>query len=365
MTTVFPGAIDAFSTKVDGVTDVLAAHVNDLQDSVVAVETVVIAQAPNPNLLYHTLSHDIWPEGVTFNDVADDTYVAGLWNALHNGQNPDVSGEALAIAGSKRAIKCLFDSASSQAGFVQFLSSEDTLPLRGKILSFSIDASTFNVSNMRCAILEWVGTADTITSDVVATWGAGNPTLATSWSYIGTPADQAISGTTRIKAEGKVIGATTNNLAVFIWNPALEASTDFFRLANAKLEIGLTATAFVAPGLIEEQIRVKQFYQKSYPIGTGPATASSNGYLTMEGFSTSVIVGNALYQPEMRTTPTVIIYSYAGTINKASNLAGADVGTTVTGGANSTKGLSTVNDSGTGFVAGTKYLIHYTADARL
>lgn len=259
MTTVFPGAIDTFSTKVDGVTDVLAAHVNDLQDSVIAIETAVIAQSPNANLLYHTLSHDIWPDGVTFNDVTDDTYVAGLWNALHNGQNPDVSGEALIIAGSKRAIKCLFDSASSQAGFVQFLTSEDTLPLRGKTLSFSIDAVGFNVSNMRCAILEWTGTADVLTSDVVATWGAGNPTLATNWAYIGTPADQALSGTTRIKAEGKVVGATTNNLAVFIWNPALEASTDYFRLANAKLEIGLTSTAFVVQNFSQELANVQHF----------------------------------------------------------------------------------------------------------
>lgn len=39
MSTLFPGAIDSFSLKVDGVTDVLAAHVNNLQDSVVALET--------------------------------------------------------------------------------------------------------------------------------------------------------------------------------------------------------------------------------------------------------------------------------------------------------------------------------------
>lgn len=38
MASSFPGAIDSFTTKVDGVDDVLAAHVNDLQDSVVATQ---------------------------------------------------------------------------------------------------------------------------------------------------------------------------------------------------------------------------------------------------------------------------------------------------------------------------------------
>lgn len=41
MTTTYPGATDSFTTKVDGVDDVLASHVNNLQDSVVAIETLV------------------------------------------------------------------------------------------------------------------------------------------------------------------------------------------------------------------------------------------------------------------------------------------------------------------------------------
>lgn len=263
MTTVFPAAVDSFSLKVDNVTNVMAADVNNLQDSIVAIQTALIALSPNPNLLYHTLSHDIWPEGVTFNDVADDSYVAGLWNTLWSGNAPDVSGEATVIAGSKRAIKCLFDTNGSQAGFVQFLSNEDTVPLRGKILSFSIDAAGFNVVNMRCAILEWTGTADAVTSDVVATWAVGNPTLATNWAFLGAAAaSQALSGTTRIEAEGRTVGASANNLAVFVWTPDSEDSTDYVRLANAKLEIGLTATSFVTKEFTDEQKRVNHFIER-------------------------------------------------------------------------------------------------------
>jgi hypothetical protein len=42
MAASFPTAIKSFTTKVDGVDDVQAAHINDLQDEVVAVETVLL-----------------------------------------------------------------------------------------------------------------------------------------------------------------------------------------------------------------------------------------------------------------------------------------------------------------------------------
>lgn len=38
MTTVFPGALDSYADKVDGVDDVMAAHVNDMQDAIEAIE---------------------------------------------------------------------------------------------------------------------------------------------------------------------------------------------------------------------------------------------------------------------------------------------------------------------------------------
>lgn len=41
MSTTFPTSIDSYSTKVDGVDDVLASHVNNLQDAVVAIETFI------------------------------------------------------------------------------------------------------------------------------------------------------------------------------------------------------------------------------------------------------------------------------------------------------------------------------------
>lgn len=41
MSTSYPGALDSFTTKVDNVDSVMAAHVNNPQDSIVALETLV------------------------------------------------------------------------------------------------------------------------------------------------------------------------------------------------------------------------------------------------------------------------------------------------------------------------------------
>jgi len=301
MPTDFPGAVDSFSTKVDGVDDVMAVDVNDLQDAVVAIEEFVIATAPNPNLLVHTLSHDIWQGGVAFNDFSDDTYGPDQWNMLHNGQAPDVAG--VAATGSfidvPRFLQCTFDSANSQVGFVQFLEYQDALALRGKTLSLSFDCEDVNVFNIRAAILGWRGTADVLISDVVATWQAGNPVLATNWAYLsegGSPIDHAMSGSlARITIENTAIPAGSpyyNNLAVFIWTPGLEGSGDVLRLARVKLEIGPKATGFVNNPFPQELGRCKRYFQLVSGSGHGATTAiASIGYD---------------FEPQMRIIPHTI-----------------------------------------------------------
>lgn len=43
MSTNFPASLDSYTTKVDGVDTVQAAHINNLQDAVVAVETMLLS----------------------------------------------------------------------------------------------------------------------------------------------------------------------------------------------------------------------------------------------------------------------------------------------------------------------------------
>jgi hypothetical protein len=312
MTTTFPGAIDSYSTKVDNVDDVEAAHINDLQDAVVAIETVVQSQPAPPNLLYQSLSHDTWLEGDTFNDIADDTYVAGLWNCIHNGNPPDVSKSF--DTDGLAAITCAIDQDNTQAGFLQFLLASDTGVLQGKTLSFQIElqANFAVATNFRVAILGWSGSANALTSDVVSAWATSpnNPTLAAGWEYLGVSDD--IPGTSEVvlTVEGVLLDdPNINNIAVFVWNSDEGDSGDDFDLSRAKLERSAVATEFSAPLLEVEKRRVGQFF-----LRVTPAVTDALAY----GFNVSTSVCRALIPTPvtMRSTPTV---TAAGAVNIYSN----------------------------------------------
>lgn len=51
MPTNYPGAVDSYTTKIDGTSDVLAADINNLQDAVVAVQTRVGTTASSPTFV--------------------------------------------------------------------------------------------------------------------------------------------------------------------------------------------------------------------------------------------------------------------------------------------------------------------------
>jgi len=207
------------------------------------------------NFLADSLTYDIWPRGATFNDVADGFLVTGKWYALHNGQAPDITRQAAGVTDPlTHNLRCTFDSASSQVGIIEFISYADTVALRGQNITLAADFWGTNVGNLRMSVLEWSGTADAYTIDVVDTWGAGTPTLVADWDYTDVPADIAISGTRTRKtiAAAVPVSNTSNNLAVFIWSSDIEGSGDLFNVARVKLEQGSVATNLITATFEEE-----------------------------------------------------------------------------------------------------------------
>lgn len=368
--TTFPGGIWAPTTKVDAVDYVLASHVNDIQNEIVALETYAFDKAIGPNLLYSTLSHDIWPAGVTFTGILDDTY-ANLWNSLHDGVTPTITGVAGGSTDPFARYLKFANGGTVYGGIVQFLSSGDTIPLRGLPVSISADLWGTNITTLRMAVIVWTSTADTITSDVVGVWGAGNPTLATNWAYIGTPADITITTTrTRFSVANLTVPTNANNIGLFIWLPGQEASGDFFNVARAKLEKGTVATEFAAPNFGEELRRVQRLYFKSFPMATAPAqnagTAGAFRYVALAAGAIAIISPSYTYPTTMRAAPTVTLYnpSAANAQVRDNSIPGDCTASSVS--AISDEGKFALNSTGNAAtVAGNSMLVHVTADARL
>lgn len=81
MSTTFPTSIDSYSTKVDGIDDVLASHVNNLQDAVVAVETFIGAGGLSLS------------QGVRVFNSANLTIDTGSWTTLtFDSESYDLNG---------------------------------------------------------------------------------------------------------------------------------------------------------------------------------------------------------------------------------------------------------------------------------
>jgi hypothetical protein len=318
----FPSSVISFgSDVVDGVDDVMAAHINSPRAEIVAIETYLRSTRFDNNLLACSLTHDeSWLGGTATNDVSDDNYgPCVLWNVLNDagvGAAPDIAGVAGGTADPfTRYLQCTLD-ATAQVGFVQFLTAQQSKAYRGATVSLSADLWGTGISNVRMAVIYWTGTADSVTSDVVGTWGAGNPTLATNWSYIGTPADIAIT-TTRARKSVQNLTIPTNaiNLAVFVWLPAQEASADVLNIARVKLEPGAAATEFVARDPRDEEMAIGYFYKKSYSVDVAPGAISASGANTFQtrtavAASTSGTIRRSFsWGQRMRTNPTVTLYS--------------------------------------------------------
>jgi hypothetical protein len=91
MATNYPDAIDTYAAKVDGVTDVMASHINDLQDAVEAIETELGTDPAGSftdvktRLLNHPLNKLDAITAPTVNEDSDDGYgVGSVWCDVTN-----------------------------------------------------------------------------------------------------------------------------------------------------------------------------------------------------------------------------------------------------------------------------------------
>lgn len=275
----------------------LSAADDDVQKALETLDEISGGQTifPIKNVLYNSLSHDIWPEGANFANVADGTKFAAQWYILHNGSGgfePNLTRQTAGSEDTAGAWPLLTgQEAAKLAGFATFLKAADTYPLRGRSLSISFEAQ--GLSTIRAAVLSWSGTADSYTVDVVGSWATGNPTLVANWSYANTPAasiDTTPGFPTRFKVEGITFPTTGTNLALFVWTPDTFNFGDTLQIRNVQLEIGTVATEFVAGHFLRDAILSEKAaeYLKIWQLwesdgGAVAAQIDATGNLSMNG----------------------------------------------------------------------------------
>jgi hypothetical protein len=160
--------------------------------------------------------------------------------------------------------------------------------------------------------------------------------------------------------------------------PAVAATSDVFRITGVVVLPGIEAPSAARSPLImrpydQELLICQRYWQKSYDRN---GVAGGNGYTGgLVGLATGVglalpagtLYGGLSFKTRMRSTPSILIYSYAGTVNRVSDFqGGVDMPASSGFVTNSGETSTILVNSGTTFTPGGGGVqFHYIADARL
>ena len=281
---------------------------------------------------------------------ADDTYAHDRWYALTQTGTIAVTTLNNVADGTPFMARLTQSQVTAQRmGYAQIIEGINCRHLRGREVTFRLGGVRLSTaSNVRMAVLEWTGTEDAVTSDVVNNWTAtvytaGNFFLASNLTVSGV-VQQALTANTLTDGTAVTVtlGSSFNNLIVFVWTESAVAQNVTLDLGKAQLEIGSVATLFEHRPIGVELALCQRYYQSGTARARYAATNTFN-FGILEWLKVS-----------MRTTPATITN---GTVT-------SNIGTTAFALVDSDQDklvwALTANTTGTGNVSFT-----YTASAEL
>ena len=290
------------------------ANHNDLAAAIVAIETAMGARLATLTRKNRVINGDMRVQQRTTLGSTDDSFTLDRWTLLLEAATAaTVTQETSDVPtdGSKYGLKLTVGASNNNKfGIATYLEFRDVADLRGKTVSLQakLKASDARIGDVRMAVLEWTGTADTLTSDVVSSWGSAgtNPTLAASWAYLGTPAN--LSPTTSwatYRVEGLTVGASANNLAVLIWcDDKTTTAGDTLTITDVQLEEGPTCSGVERRPFAQELQLCQRYFE---------AAGGSGGLFDCFGLGAWVSTTDAriifYFQTRKRTTPAVSVSS--------------------------------------------------------
>lgn len=298
--------------------------------------------------------------GTTFTSTStpannDDAYLLDRWYMLTDGN--DIFDVTQQLSSDNYEIRLDVETVNKKGGIAQIIEYKDCLDLIGNTVTLSFKAkvsSTTKLDNIKCAIVSWSGTADTVTSDIISAWGVEgtNPTLIANATYENTPANLNVTTSYATYSVSAAIDtASAKNIILFIWSDVTDTTLgDFIHVKDVQLELGATATTFDFRPFPQE-LALCQRYCWVYD-----GTADYSAGILANGWANSVsILKFALILPvSLRVKANSVTFS---TASQFGGLCGAAAGTgssfTYTG-ANDTRNIvyADLNVSGSPFTQG-------------
>ena len=241
----------------------------------------------------------------------DAKYTLDRWQLFSDGNDVvDVTQETTTVPTNQLyAIALDVETANKKFGIAQKIEQKNCVDLIGNEVTLSFKAkvsATTNLDNVKCAIIAWDGTADTLTDDMISAWGAEgtDPTLATNYTYENTPANLNLTTSYATYTTTATIDTSgAKNVVVFIWSDVTTTSAgEFLYITDVQLESGPSNSIFERKS-IEQQLASCQRYYYQYG-GTTEFERLGDGYVSNSTLSYVMFP----HPVEMRTTPS---YSFS------------------------------------------------------
>lgn len=213
--------------------------------------------------------------------VADDVYsLFDRWYAL-NQSNPTTPSNLTDVEdGFSNMMRWTQSNASAQRfGFAQIIEGQRCKKLRGKRVTFGGRLRYSNAAAVRFAILEWTGTEDSVTSDVVNDWT--NATFTASNFFTNPGAIRAVGTITPAAATltdfrlSAVLGSTFNNLIVMVWTEGTAAQNSTLDV-SCQLKKGVIAHPLTFVPYDSDLVQCQRYFEKFGSIGYGKAASATN-----------------------------------------------------------------------------------------
>ena len=183
----------------------------------------------------------------------DTKYTLDRWQLFSDGNDiVDVTQETTTVPTNQLyAIALDVETANKKFGIAQKIEQKNCVDLIGNEVTLSFKAkvsATTNLDNVKCAIIAWDGTADTLTDDMISAWGSEgtNPTLATNYTYENTPANLNLTTSYATYTTTATIDTSgAKNVIVFIWSDVTTTSAgEFLYITDVQLEKSPSASTF-------------------------------------------------------------------------------------------------------------------------
>lgn len=376
-----------------------AAAAADSEDAAADSETAAAASAVTATSaasgitrknFWHNGAFDFWQRGTTLAAIAASTtgpdrlsYLKIATAAVHTvSRSTDVPtvGEAGYQAAYSALVECTTADASLTVDLVSLVHSIEGCDFaelfeKEVTLSFWVKSSKTGINCVRFAggtqayIVEY-------TINAADTWE--KKTITLTLDPTGSIADNFKRGSYGLNVQFILMSSSIWHGSAGSWQAAgnlfstsnqvnnCDSTSNTFRLALVKLEIGDTATPFTRAGnTIDEELRICQrFYEKSYDLDTAPGTVTDAGaisfYSAVSGSSKGISV--PLKVPK-RLWSSGRLTIYSPSTGTEARVFDVDAAGDITVSAYDGGGESAVSFLAGAYVAGNRYRYHYVFNA--